>query len=84
MVSKIYNFERGNREPKSKRLCKKVEDQKVWKQIEDGMELNGCYRTKVNSKAFAIPTLIAIISNIIKVDAVRIVIANIIELTCAL
>ena len=48
------------------------------------MELNGYYRTKINSKAFAIPTLIAIISNIIKADAVRIVIANIIELTCAL
>ena len=69
---------------KSKRLWKQVKDQKVWKQIEDGMELKGCYRIKVNFKAFAIPILIAIISNIIKADAVRIGIGNTLELTCAL
>ena len=38
---------------KVKKVCKQVT--KVWKQVEDGMELNGCYRMKVNSKAFAIP-----------------------------
>ena len=39
------------------------------------------YRTKVHSKAFAIPILPAIISNIVKTDAVRIGIANVSELT---
>ena len=43
------------------------------------MELNGCYRRKVNSKAFAIPILTAI-----KADAVRKGIANALELTCFL
>ena len=45
------------------------------------MELNGYRRIKVNSKAFAIPIVTAFISNIIKADAVRIGIANGLELT---
>ena len=45
------------------------------------MELNICYGTKVNSKAFAIHILIAIVSKIIKVKAVRIRIANALEST---
>ena len=45
--------------------------------MENGIELNGCHRTKVNSKAFAIPILTANISNIIKAGAVRIGIANV-------
>ena len=46
------------------------------------MKLNGCYgMIKLNSKAFSIPILITIISNIIKADAVRIGIANALELT---
>ena len=44
------------------------------------MELNSGYRLKVNSEAFAIPILIAVISSIIKVDAVIIGIANALEL----
>ena len=45
------------------------------------MELNSRYRMKVDSKVFAIPILTAIISNIMKADAVRIWIANVLELT---
>ena len=37
------------------------------------MELNGCYRMKVSSKAFAIRILTAMVSNIIKEDTARIV-----------
>ena len=46
------------------------------------MELSGCYRVKlkVNSKAFAILLLIAIISNIINADLVRIGIANALDI----
>ena len=33
-----------------------MQTSEVWKQ---GMKLNGCYRRKVNSKAFAIPKLTA-------------------------
>ena len=40
------------------------------------MEFNSCNRMKVSSKAFAIPILTAMVSNIIKEDAVRIWIAN--------
>ena len=43
------------------------------------MEVNSCYRTKVNPKAFAIPILTAIVSIIIKANAVRIGIANALE-----
>ena len=53
------------------RLCKHIK--KAWKQVENGMELNGYYIMKVSSKAFAIPVLTAMVSNIIKEDAVRIV-----------
>ena len=45
------------------------------------MELNSYWRKKVNSKAFAIPIVTAIVSNIVKADAVRIGIANGLELT---
>ena len=48
------------------------------------MELNSCYKTKVNFKAFAFPILTAIISDIIKVDTVRIRIASALELTFVL
>ena len=57
-------------------LCKQVKEQRYgtsWR-----------WRTKINSKAFSILILTAIISNIIKVDAVRIGIANTLELTFAL
>ena len=40
------------------------------------IELNGCYKMKINYKAFVTPILTAIISNVIKGDAVRIGIAN--------
>ena len=46
------------------------------------MELNDCYRTKVNSKAFGIPVLTA--SWIVKADAIRIGIANVLQLTFVL
>ena len=40
------------------------------------MESNGYYRMKVSFKAFAIPILTAMVSNIIKENAVRIRITN--------
>ena len=50
---------------------------KAWKHIEDRMEFNGCYRMKVSSKAFAIHNILtAMVSNIIKENAVRKRIAN--------
>ena len=68
---------------KVKRLCKQVKIKKYANKLK--MELNGCYRTKVNSKALAIPILIAVIvSTIIKVNAVRRRIANVLELTVVL
>ena len=84
MVLKNLQFWKREKGTKAKKTMQKSWRSKVWKQTEDRMELNDCYRTKVNSKAFAIPTLIAIVSDIIKADAVRIVVANILELTCAL
>ena len=50
------------------------------------MKLNGCYRTKVNSKAFAIPNLTAffLYQTNDKADAVRIETENTLELTFAL
>ena len=48
------------------------------------MELKGCHRTKVSSTAFDIRILTAIVSNIIKAGAVRIWIANTLELTFVL
>ena len=46
------------------------------------MELNGCYRTKVKSKAFAILTVFAFIMN--DTVAVRIGIVSALELTFVL
>ena len=45
------------------------------------MELNGHYRMKVNSKAFAIPILTASVFVMIDTIAVRIGIASALELT---
>ena len=45
------------------------------------MELSYWYKTKLNSKAFAIAILTAIVSIIIKANAVRVGIANALELT---
>ena len=36
------------------------------------MELSGCYRMEVKSKAFDIPILTTFVSNIIKADTTRI------------
>ena len=41
----------------SQSVCKLFKDQKLQKQ--DGTQSYGCYRRKVNSKAFAIPILTA-------------------------
>ena len=65
---------------KIQNLCEKFNDQKTMKQ--DGTQSYGFYRRKVNSKAFAIPILTAI--TMIKADAVRIGIANALELTLLL
>ena len=61
-----------------------VKIKKVWKQGEDGIKLNGCYRIKVNSKAFTIPIQTA--SAFIMFDriAVRIRIIKALELTFVL
>ena len=42
-----------------KKVCKQVRDQIVWKQVEDTAQ--GCYKMEINSKAFAIPILTAIL-----------------------
>ena len=48
-----------------KKVCKQVRDQMVWKQVVFFMiQLKGCYRMEINSKAFAIPILTAILSTI--------------------
>ena len=39
----------------SERVCKKGRDQIVWKQVEDVAQ--GCYRRKMNFKAFAVHIL---------------------------
>ena len=54
LKSSIWKREWGS---SIKKPCKQVTDHKVWKQVEDGMELIGCYKTKVNSKAVAIHVL---------------------------
>ena len=59
----------------------KVKDEKVWKQVEDGVELNLCYRIKVNSRPFVIPILTASTFIMFDTIAVRIGIANALELT---
>ena len=48
---------------------------------QDGTQSYDCYRRKINSKAFAIPILTASAYNIIIDVAVRIGIANVLELT---
>ena len=53
----------------------------MWKQVEDAMELNGCYRMKVDSEAFAVPILTASAFIIYDVTAVRIWIINALKLT---
>ena len=45
------------------------------------MKLNGCYRMKVNSKAFAIPIMTAFAFIMVDTVAVRIRITNALELT---
>ena len=57
MISKSLQFYKGNRDRKSKNCANKL---KI-KSYRNKMELNGCYRTKVNSnsKAFTIPFLTA-------------------------
>ena len=62
-----------------KKVCKQVRDQMVWKQVYFKIQLKGCYRMEINSKAFAIPILTAIIIVNYKLDAVRIGIANALE-----
>ena len=52
MILKICNFKKGNRDQKLKNYINKLK-------IKNKMELNCCYRTKVDSKAFAIPILTA-------------------------
>ena len=42
-----------------KKVCKQVRDQMVWKQVYFKIQLKGCYRMEINSKAFAIPILTA-------------------------
>ena len=49
------------------------------KKVKDGTQ--GLHTMKINSKAFAIPILTAIVSIIINAHAVRIRIANTLELT---
>ena len=43
-----------------KKVCKQVRNQIVWKQLK--IQLKGCYKMEINSKAFAIPILTAILS----------------------
>ena len=66
---------------KFKKGIEMIKSQKPFKKYGDEMEF---YRTKVNSIAFAIPILIIIISNLMKANAVRIEIANALELTFVL
>ena len=54
---------------KSKNYANKLKMRKACKKLKMG--LNSYYTTKVDSKAFAIPNLTAIVSIIIKANAVR-------------
>ena len=45
-------------------VCKQVRDQMVWKQVLFKIQLKGCYGMEINSKAFTIPILTAILSTI--------------------
>ena len=65
---------------KSQKLCKQVKDKKYELPVDDGTELNSCYRAKVNSKAFAIPILTASAFIMFYMIAVRIRIANALEI----
>ena len=47
---------------KVKKPCKQVRDQTAWKKLK--MKIKDCYKTKVYSKAFAIPILTAIMLTI--------------------
>ena len=60
-----------------KKVCKQVRDQIVWKQVE--VQLKGCYRMKINSKAFAIPILTASSLYVVDNITVRIGIPNALE-----
>ena len=55
MILKNCNFKKENKDQKSKKYANKL----TIKNHRNKMELNGCYRTKVNCKAFAIPILTA-------------------------
>ena len=61
MIVKNFNFKKGNRDRKLKKLWKQDRDQR--NMLENGnklkMKLKVC-RTKINSKVFAIPILTAI------------------------
>ena len=57
----------------------KLEISKYYKRIEDGTQ--GLHTMKINCKVFAIPILTAIVSIIINAHAIRIRIANALELT---
>ena len=61
---------------KSQKICKQVKDKKYELPVDDGTELNSCYRAKVNSKAFAIPILTASAFIMFYIIAVRKRIAN--------
>ena len=64
---------------KSQKLCKQVKDQKYELPVDDRTELNSRYRTKVDSKAFALPILTASAFIMFYMIAVRIRIANALE-----
>ena len=60
LEKQVNNFKNASLkgiEIERQKLCKQMRNQIVWKQVED--ELKGCYRRRINSKAFAIPILIA-------------------------
>ena len=49
LVIEIHNLKKGIGTESQKNYASKLKI-KVWKQVEDGMELNGFYRAQVNSK----------------------------------
>ena len=79
LTQKILNFihiaiilKKGIGIKSQKNYTNKLKIKKVWKEVGDGMEVNVCHKTKVNSTEFPILILTAIVSNIVKADAVRI------------
>ena len=54
MILKTHNFEKENRDQKSKNYANKLRIKAIWKQVGDGNEFNSCYRTTktINSKEF--------------------------------